>query len=202
MDDDDSAPFIESPSIFYGTIDSFLNAGQVLFPADFSSFEKQFDNVPTVVNWLFGVQQNIGGGAVLDVSYVGNTGRWLRQNRSLNTIAPGARFLPTSNDPTTNRPLPDNFMRPYRAFQGITYIEDSGYSNYHSLQVGVNRRYTSGLQFGVAYTFSKAMGISAQDGGGLPIYRDYRSYLYGKLDFDQTHNLVFNYLYSVPNARR
>ncbi len=194
-------PFIESPSIFYGTIDTFLNAGQVLFPTDFSSFDRKFDNVPTVVNWLFGVQQDVGRGTVLDVSYVANTGRWLRQNRNLNTLPPGVRFLSSSVDPTTNRPLPDNFMRPYPGFQSINYVEDSGYSNYHSLQVGLNRRYASGLQFGVAYTFSKAMGISAQDGGGLPMYRDYRSYLYGKLDFDQTHNFVFNYLYSLPNVR-
>lgn len=194
-------PFVESPSIFFGTIDTFLNAGQqVVFPTDISSFERQFDNVPTVVNWLFGVQQDIGFGTVLDVSYAGNTGRWLRQNRNLNTLPPGARFAPGSNDPTTNRPLPDAFLRPYRGFQNISYVEDSGYSNYHSLQVAVNRRYASGFQYGVAYTYSKAMGISGQDGGGLPMFRDYRSYLYGKLPFDQTHNLVFNYLYSVPNA--
>jgi hypothetical protein len=43
------------------------------------------------------------------------------------------------------------------------------------------------------------MGISDNDGGGLPMYRDYREYLYGKLGFDQTHMLVFNYLYSLPN---
>ncbi len=195
-----SPPFIESPSVFYGSIDTFLNAGQVIFPTDSSSFEKQFSNVPTVYNWLFGIQQDVGFGSVLDVSYVGNTGRHLRQNRNLNTLAPGVRFLPGSQDPTTNRPLPDGFLRPRVGFQNISYIEDSGYSNYHSLQVAWNRRFTKGLQYGVAYTYGKAMGLTNQDGGGLPIYRDYRSYLYGKLGFDQTHILVINYLYSLPNA--
>lgn len=193
-----SPPFIEAPSVFFGSIDTFLSAGQVIFPTDVSSFDRPFNQVPTVYNWLFGIQQSSGFGTVLDVSYVGNTGRHLRQNRNPNTLRPGARFLDASQDPTTGRPLPDVFLRPYLGFQNISYIEDSGYSNYHALQVAWNRRYTRGLQYGVAYTFSKAMGLTNQDGGGLPIYRDYRSYLYGKMGFDQTHIFVLNYLYTLP----
>lgn len=195
-----SPPFIEAPSVFFGNIDTFLGAGQVIFPTDVSSFDRKFDKPPTVYNWLFGIQQNAGFGTVLDVSYVGNTGRHLRQNRNPNTLLPGKRFQAGSQDPTTGRPLPDVFLRPYLGFQNISYIEDSGYSNYHALQVAWNRRYTKGFQYGVAYTFSKSMGLTNQDGGGLPIYRDYRSYLYGKLGFDQTHILVLNYLYSLPKV--
>lgn len=194
-----SPPLIESPNIFYGNIDTFLSAGQVLFPTDAASFDIDFDKVPTVYQWSFGIQQNIGFGTVLDATYTGNTGRHLRQNRPINTLPPGIRFLASSIDGTTNRPLPDVFLRPFFGYQGINYIEDSGYSNYNALQVAVNRRYTSGLQFGIAYTWSKAMGITDNDGGGLPIYRDYRSYLYGKLGYDQTHVFVANYLYTLPN---
>jgi hypothetical protein len=42
------------------------------------------------------------------------------------------------------------------------------------------------VQFGVAYTWSKARGLTDQDNGFLPMFRDYRPYLYGKLGFDQT----------------
>ena len=107
--------------------------------------------------------------------------------------------MPSSIDPTTNRPFPDNFLRPYLGYQNVRYLEDSGYSNYNALQVAINRRYTAGLQVGLAYTYAKAMGIANQDGDTLPMYTDYRSYLYGKLSFDQTHVLVLNYLYSLPN---
>ena len=194
-----SPPILESPSIFYGSIDTFLSAGQVLFPADVQSFDPKFDRVPTVYRWSLGLQRDIGRGTIVELDYVGSTSRHLRQNRSINTLAPGVRFLPSSLDPTTNRPLPDNFLRPYPGFAGIGYIEDSGYANYNALQVAVNRRYASGLQYGIAYTWSKAMGISDNDGGSLPIYRDYRTYLYGKLGYDQTHVFVANYLYSLPN---
>ena len=194
-------PILESPNIFYGTIDGFLSAGQVLFPTDAKSFDLDYGKAATVYQWSFGVQQNVGHGTVLDATYTGNTGRHLRQNRQINTLPPGTRFLASSNDPTTGRPLPDSFLRPRPGYQNLEYLEDSGYSNYHALQIGVNRRYTSGLQFGAAYTYSKAMGLTNEDGNALPIYRDYRSYLYGKLGFDQTHVLVFNYLYSLPNAK-
>jgi hypothetical protein len=33
------------------------------------------------------------------------------------------------------------------------------------------------------------------------MFRDYRSYLYGKLGFDQTHVFVANYLYTLPNMK-
>ncbi|MDQ3213618.1 MAG: TonB-dependent receptor [Acidobacteriota bacterium] len=194
-------PILESPSIFYGNLDGFLGAGQVFFPTDYQAFEQQFDTVPTTYRWSFGVQQDVGFGTVADVTYVGSEGRNLRQSKNINTLAPGVRFLGSSQDPTTGRPLPDNFLRPYRGFQNISYIEETGFSNYHALQVGINRRYTAGLQLGIAYTWSKAMGISDQDNGGLPLYRDVRSYLYGKLGYDQTHVLVVNYLWSLPNTR-
>ena len=194
-----SRPVIEIPSIFNGSLDTFKNVGQAIFPANAGAFDPNYDHPPTVYQWSLGIQQNLGFGTVLDATYTGNTGRHLRQNRDLNTLPRGARFLPSSLDPTTNRPLPDVFLRPYLGYQTIQYIEDSGYSNYNALQVAINRRYTSSLQFGLAYTFSKAMGISDNDGGGLPMYTDYRSYLYGKLGYDQTHVLVLNYLYSLPN---
>ncbi len=33
----------------------------------------------------------------------------------------------------------------------------------------------------------------------LPMFRDYRTWVYGKSSFDQTHALVFNYVWDLPN---
>ena len=194
-------PILESPSIFFDNMDSFLSAGSVSFPAgEFYSFDPVF-NPPLVYQWNFGIQQDVGSGTVLDVSYVGNAGHRLYQTRQINTIAPGARFQDAAVDPTTGGVLRDTFIRPYFGFEGIRYQENSGWSNYNSLQVSLNKRFSSGLQYGVAYTWSKAMGLGGGDRDGLPIYRDTRSYLYGKTPFDQTHMLVINYLYNLPNAQ-
>ena len=193
-------PILESPSIFFDNIDTFLNAGAVTFPpGELFAFDPQF-KPPLIYQYQLGVQQDIGGGTVLDVSYVGNTGHRLYQTRQINTIAPGSRFQDSAVDPTTGGVLRDTFLRPYFGYEGIRYQENSGWSNYNSLQVSLNRRFSQGLQYGVSYTYSKSMGLSSGDRGGLPIYRDIRGYLYGKTSFDQTHMLVFNYLWSLPNA--
>ncbi|MCW5964002.1 MAG: carboxypeptidase regulatory-like domain-containing protein [Bryobacterales bacterium] len=196
-----AAPVVESPSIFFNTIDGIRNAPNVFAPPNaVSTFEEAWRKVPTVYKWSFGIQQQLPWNTLMDVAYVANTGRHLRQNANVNTLPPGARFQQSALDPTTNRPLPDNFIRPYFGFANIIQQGlDVGWSNYNALQVSVNRRYTSRFQYGLAYTWSKTMSLTDDDANGLPIYRGYREYLYGKAGFDQTHVLVLNYLYSVPN---
>lgn len=198
-----SPPLVESPQIFYDNIENLRNTdAEIFFPADAQAFEQDYNKVPTIYNWSFGIQQELARGTVLDVSYVGSTGRHLQQQQNLNVLPPGARFLDSSIDQTTGRPLPDNFLRPYRGLGGLNYLQDVGWSNYNGLQLALNRRYTAGVQFGLSYTYSKAMGIgnTSGDGSGLPLYTNYRTYLYGKVPFDQTHVLTFNYVWSLPNA--
>jgi hypothetical protein len=52
-------------------------------------------------------------------------------------------------------PLPDNFLRPIKGYADIQLIETGGNSNYHSMQVQLNRRFSSSLSFGVSYTCRK-----------------------------------------------
>ncbi len=195
-----SPPILESPTIYFGDMRTFLDAGQVLFPPSVQAFDPEF-NPPLIYQWNFGIQQDIGSGTVLDVSYVGNKGTRLYQDKDINLLPPGTRFEEASQDPTTGGVLPDVFLRPYIGYQGINWQENTGYSNYHALQVSLNRRYTSKFQYGIAYTWSKAMGLGDHDRDNLPVYRDVRGYLYGKTEFDQTHMFVANYLWSLPNAR-
>jgi hypothetical protein len=130
-------------------------------------------------------------------------GRHLIQRRNLNTVPYGARFDPANADPTNPRiALPDNFFRPYPGYGNVTYQENSGTSNYNGLHVALNRRFTGGIQFGVAYTWSKTMGLTDSDQQGLPMYRPYRIWNYGRLGFDQTHKMVINYLWELPKLSR
>jgi hypothetical protein len=94
--------------------------------------------------------------------------------------------------------LPDNFLRPYQGYGNLLVYEHTGNSNYNSLQVTANRRFTRGLQFGVAYTFSRLLGFASADGDTLSPYFSPRQRNYGPLTFDRTHTLVFNYMYELP----
>jgi hypothetical protein len=182
---------------FNTTIADLLRSPFRVSPPGVTSIQRDFQP-PTVYNWSFGIQQNVGFGAVLDVAYVGNVGRHLLQRRSLNALPYGTRFLPSSADPTSTSPLPDNFLRPLTGYADIQYIEMAGTSNYHSMQTQINKRFSKGLQFGVAWTWSKAMTIVNGNNDAVNPYLDYRMRNYGRAGFDRTHNFVFNYLYDIP----
>ena len=59
-----------------------------------------------------GVQREVGFSTVIDVAFVGNLGRHLLQSVNLNTLPYGERFLPSSQDPTTGKPLPGQLPFP------------------------------------------------------------------------------------------
>ncbi|MBA3438338.1 MAG: TonB-dependent receptor [Pyrinomonadaceae bacterium] len=93
--------------------------------------------------------------------------------------------------------LPVQFLRRYPGYDDIAYREGAGSSNYHSMQVTLQRRFNRGLTYGLAYTWSKAMGTAAGDGDFTnPI--DTRGYDYRRLFFDRTHVMTINYVWNLP----
>jgi hypothetical protein len=196
-------PIVDTPRIFYGNMDTLLSSSGTLFPSSVTGFDPDAPT-PVTYNYSLGVQRNIGFGTVVDVAYVGSVSRHLQQQRNINQIPYRARHLevnPQNINPTVaNTPLPDDFLRPYPGYGNITYYENGGTSNYNALQVAVNRRFTRGLQFGVAYTWSKTMDYADNDRDAVASYRPLRIWNYGKAGFDQTHIFVLNYTWDLPRA--
>jgi Carboxypeptidase regulatory-like domain/TonB-dependent Receptor Plug Domain len=195
-------PLQFNPQVFYGNFDTFLNSATVLFPGGVLAHE--LDNkTPSVYNYSLSIQRDIGFNTVVEIAYVGNVGRHLIMQRNLNTVPYGARFLQQNADPTAQgRALNDNFFRPFPGYGDITYVEHSGTSNYNALQASLNRRFSRGFQFGVAYTWSKTMDYGSTDRSGLPMYQPYGVWSYGEASFDQTHVFIFNYTWDLPKASR
>ncbi len=191
-------PLTITSTATYLTIADLLRSPLRASPPGTFAIQKDY-RPPTVYNWSFGFQQNIGWGVVLDSAYVGSVGRRLLQRRSLNAVRYGTRFLPSSIDPTTgNTALPDNFLRPHPGYADIQYTEMASSSNYHSLQTQVNKRFSKDLQFGVSWTWSKYLNLADGNDSAVNPFLDYRMRNYGKGNFDRTHNFVLNYIYSVP----
>jgi hypothetical protein len=67
--------------------------------------------------------------------------------------------------------------------------------------VAVNRRFSRGFSYSVAYTWSKAMGVAAGDGSFVNPFHT-RLYDYRLLDFDRTHAFTATYIYDVPKLGR
>ena len=102
-------------------------------------------------------------------------------------------------------------LRPNQQFARITYLDNSGDSNYHAAQFTLRRRFTSGLGVSLAYTFSKSIDnqsvdpVGATSGGAItnttsraPVdIRDFRLDR-GRSDFDRTHILQGATVWEVP----
>ena len=152
--------------------------------------------VPRVYNFSAGIQREIFGGTVLDVSYVGSLGRNLQNNRNLNPVPYGVLFNPQF----ANAPNAD-FLRPYRGYGNINIYEGSNTSNYNSLQVTASRRLRD-LTFDFNYTFSKALGTGTGDGDFARIDNLQRFANYSYLGIHRKHNANVNFIYNLPNFAR
>lgn len=193
-------PAILTPVASYGTINTLLQTSGFLAPGNTNAFQVD-GKTPRNYNGSIGIQQDLGHSLLLDVSYATVLGRDLQQSYAINTVPYGAQFLKQNIDPTKGTPLSDNFFRPYPGYNGITYTANTFSSNYHALLVSLTRRFSKGLEFGVSYSFSKYMDFT-NGNTALPLYQPLRQWSYGVDGADQTHNLVVNFVYNMPNASR
>ncbi len=194
-------PIQYTPILYYGSFSNLLQNSGNLSPSSTGGLSVT-GKVPTVYNFSFGIQRDIGFKTVLDVAYVGAEGRHLLQERNINTLPYGAHFLSSNLDPTTGRPLPDTFLEPYFGYSSIQIDEFASNSSYHSMQVQLNRRFAHGLQFGGSWTWSKSMDEVSNDFAAVSDVISPRLWNYGKSDFDRTHIVQVNWTWDLPAATR
>jgi hypothetical protein len=160
---------------------------------------------PRVTNWSLGVQRDVGFRLVADVAYVGNAARRQQVNRQINGREYGYAYRPENLDETNVssfgvvQPLPDELLRPYRGWGSINQREYTGYADYRSLQLAVNRRRAAdGLSFGGSYTYQIVnKTLDSID----PFIEDNQARNYTSSG-RRPHTLVLNYSYEVPNLGR
>lgn len=159
--------------------------------------QNQNSRSPYVEQWSLGTEFELARDLVLEVAGVGNYAHKVRKLRNLNHgIITGPR--------TVVFPYSANFGSAY-----IQYLDSNGDTNFHSLQVRMEKRYSNGLSIMGNYTWGKALGdvsdnLSAGETGGFQItpQNAYNNRLdYGPMPFDQRHRLVINYIYDLPLGR-
>src|SRR6266568_1561484 len=139
------------------------------------------------MNYSLSIQRDIGFKTVVDVGYQGTVARHLQWSVDQNAIPIGADFLPANLDSTTGRVLPNAFLRLINSYGSIYVMSFGSSSNYNSLQVSARRRLANRLQFGAAWTWSKAMDYNDADSDTIVSLVRPRSYYYGLAGFDRTH---------------
>ena len=204
-------PLQRTLTIDYGNIANLTNLISTALnrPSTVNALERH-SHTPAIYNFSIGIQQDIGFKTVMEVSYLGSLSRHLGERRNLNGIPDGARLFdcsipnlchPENRDPVTGNRFGDDFLRPYRGFGDVNTVMYSGSANYNSLQLQINRRYTSNFQYGIAYTWSKALDYANDDSSDVFYSRPYKQFNYGPADFDQAHIFTANYIWNPPSPR-
>ena len=135
---------------------------------------------------------------VVTAGYLGSRGYHQIRNIEANQAVPqiladGQYFFPAGQ------------ARPNPNFESIRLRTTDGNSWYHGLIVGLNKRFSHGLQMQASYTLGRSTDEGSQAVGGAdfansfqPRYGYDRNDNFGVSDFDVRHNFVFSYSYLVP----
>jgi hypothetical protein len=112
-----------------------------------------------IQNWQLSVQRELPWQMLVDVAYVGNHAVKLMLLADYNQ----ARPLTTAELalPAAQRPSLDA-RRPIPGFRSISGVLPSAYSNYHALQVKLERRFAQGFYMLNSFTWSKAIDNASQ----------------------------------------
>jgi hypothetical protein len=197
-------PSTAIPQFYYGNLASVPSAASgAFFPQNVNGFDKTGE-IPTTYNWNFTIQRELPGSILFDVGYVASVSNHLLYRYNQNAIPIGAAWLPENQDPLNANPTFDgttsnqpNFYRPFQGYANTIAYGFGGNSNYHSLQVSANRRFGQGFTFGLAYTWSKAMGTTNDDYTTNHPFNVHAAD-YDVLSTDRTHVFVANYVYNLP----
>jgi hypothetical protein len=142
-------------------------------------------------HWSFSGQTNSRTLGTLSVAYAGSKGTHLVRARDINQPPPGP------GDVQERRPLP--------AYSNFFFIETAANSNYHSLQVALDRPLGRGFSLWAAYTLGRSMDDASaflatkadpnfpQNSSDLRPERGYSS-------FDVRQRLVAAYIWSLPKV--
>jgi hypothetical protein len=95
-------------------------------------------------------------------------------------------------------------LLPFPDWGSVKYNEYVGTSNYHSMQLTLNRQLGKSLQYFLTYTFSKALGTAAvnESDGDASIDPLNSHNTYGILPYDRTHIFNLSYNYNLPKLAR
>ena len=157
---------------------------------------------PKSLNYSIGVQRELGWGTVLDVTYAGSRTRNIEVTYNINDIPYTSNFIdvhPENIDPRTGGVLPANFLRPYRGYGTIGIRQNTGETDYNSMQLQLNRRYIRGLQFALAYTLAKGYDTRVTS----PYIAESEEWFWkAPTAGTQLHNLTVSYTLDVPDGSR
>jgi hypothetical protein len=207
-----SFPFFEEGTINAPPPTSFPTGGLALITPSSLRASYVDQNPPRAysMQWNLTIQRQLAASSALTIGYVGSRGRHLPRSIEdadqvppslVTTSADGHLLFPTN--PALRNGGPIARINPNFSRIATTVWDD--FSTYHSLVMDFNRRFSHGLFFKTAYTWSKSID------GGSNTFSDNEStntsgssYAFfpqlqrGVSDFDIAQRFVLSYSWSIP----
>jgi hypothetical protein len=116
-------------------------------------------------SWHMTWERELMPNTALRVSYIGDHGRDLEQRVSLNPLEPQFNFVSRTGLAPATGAAGDAQRRQNKDWSfGNGYITRSGYSNTHSAQIEIERRYSKGIGFQWFYTYARSLTTTDQGG--------------------------------------
>jgi hypothetical protein len=171
-----------------------------------------------ITNWNFSIQRQVSNTMMAEVAYVGSKATHLFWNRMDNAVDPlNAGIYGSSLDAQVANPYygkitagalsfptvtQSQLLRPFNQYQQILAIRRPyGDSQYNSMTARVEKRYSKGYTFTVAYTLSKLIASTAESntwvvGPSNALYDP--KYNRGIEANDAPHRLVVSHVWNLP----
>ncbi|MCC6263253.1 MAG: TonB-dependent receptor [Bryobacterales bacterium] len=143
-------------------------------------------------DWNLTIEREVARDTVARISYAGSKGTALLQGRELNSAVyiPGQSTIANVNS-----------RRPYApALNSITEVGSTGNSSFQSMQLALDRRFSSGFTFMANYTWAKSIDYGSGAGTLWPNYTNPNDFGFdrGLSDFDRRHRFVASGLFELP----
>jgi hypothetical protein len=203
-----------------GTQTLICNAGGTTGCPTIAAVDPTDDQQPLTMTYSFTVSQRAPFSSAFEIAYVGNQSQNLLTDsiqtsvpgvpydmRNINAIPLGAMFLPDPNpngsnygqilNPSSTNVAQQNDYRPFPFYTDIMVPRHIVWANYNALQTSWNRQ-KGRLNYGVNYTWSKALGVRGGYNNGWTSDPTNMRADYGPLAFDRTN--VFNASYSYDEG--
>jgi hypothetical protein len=196
-------PFVSNISI---SNTNFENPGSVV--ASVSAATKAIRGTPLpyqhpyTQQWSFDLQQALGQSTTVTAGYYGSKSTHLLGIVDLNTLPAGfaaAAGLQPGNNPLTsaNTPLL-NAIRPYRGYNAVNTVQNWFDSNYHSLQMNMQKQFGDSGYVRASYTWSKTLTNASSDRSDAPQNPYNRAAEKARASFDRTQVFSLSYYYTLP----
>lgn len=165
---------------------------QFVKQAGFTSLSPSF-TAPRTQQWNFNIQWEPVKSYVITTAYVGSKTSHSFFSRNINPAIPNPAA--TVANTQSRRPLAD--------FGVLEEETTDGYSQYHSLQLTLNKRLTNSFTLLSSYTFSKNTGLTVAQAEGTQGPRHPFNYSLdkGRLAYDVRHTWVSSGVWTLPLLR-